>query len=140
MTRDCLVDAVDYMKSLCVGPVVWGTNDCLMVAADALRPVIGVDIAERFRGCYSSPRGCVDHIEALGFTSIAEAVGAEALRLGWKQIDVVEALPGDAGVVSTGEVQGCALLHRSGFWIARGRRGFVAMPSEHALCAFRIPL
>lgn len=135
-----LVDAVDAMKALCVGPVVWGKTDCLMVAADALLPVIGADIAAAFRGKYDSQQGCADHLASLGFGSIAEAVGAEALGLGWSQIDVAEAMPGDAGVVSIRDVQGCAMLHRSGLWIVRSAKGYAALTSRTVVCAFRIPL
>jgi hypothetical protein len=136
--RAALVDAVDTMKALCVGPVVWGKSDCLMVAADALKPVIGIDIAARFRGKYGTPVQCADYLASLGFSSIAEAVGAEALRLGWEQIDPSEAQPGDAGVVSIRDVQGCAMLHRSGLWIARSVKGYAALPSRAVVCAFRI--
>ena len=138
--RSRLVDAVDAMKALCVGEVVWGKSDCLMVAADALAPVIGVDIAAAFRGQYESQQGCADHLTSLGFASIAEAVGAEALQLGWMQIDPCEAVPGDAGVVQVHGVQGCAMMQRSGLWVARGPKGYLALPSSRVVCAFRIPL
>ena len=138
--REQLVAAVDAMKARSLGPVEWGKSDCLMVAADALRDVIGVDIAAKFRGCYRDQQGCADHLTALGYSSIAEAVGAEALALGWTQIEPCEARPGDAGVVQIRDVQGCAMLHRSGLWLARSVKGFVALPSRHVVCAFRIPL
>lgn len=138
--RDRLIEAVDAMKARSLGPVEWGKSDCLMVAADALRGVIGVDIAAKFRGCYSDQQGCADHLTKLGYASIAEAVGAEALALGWTQIDPCDALPGDAGVVAIRDVQGCAMLHRSGLWLARSVRGFVALPVRHVVCAFRIPV
>lgn len=136
--RERLISAVDVMKGLCRGPVQWGESDCLIVAADALKPVIGVDIAGRYRGRYATPRECVEYISSLGFSSIAEAVGAEALALGWQQIDPTEAVPGDAGVVAVRDRQACAMLHHSGFWIARSRHGFAALPQASAICAFRI--
>ena len=140
ITRDRLIEAVDAMKARSLGPVEWGTSDCLMVVADALRDVVGIDIAAKFRGCYHDQQGCADHLTSLGYSSIAEAVGAEALALGWTQIDPLDAIPGDAGVVAIRDVQGCAMLHRSGLWLARSVRGFVALPARHVVCAFRIPL
>jgi hypothetical protein len=55
-------------------PFAWGTNDCAIFAADAIQSITGVDIAEDFRGLYTTERGAMKAIKKVaGGSTIADA-------------------------------------------------------------------
>ena len=52
----------------------WGANDCALFAADGIKAMTGVDIAEDFRGKYSDEAGAFALIRELtGGMSVADA-------------------------------------------------------------------
>jgi hypothetical protein len=64
-------------------PFVWGKNDCCIFAADAILANTGVDIADDFRGKYSSQLGAFKTIrEVTGGTSVADAAAHCATKHG----------------------------------------------------------
>lgn len=138
--RERLVAVPDVMKAraIAAGPALWGRDDCLMAYADLLRDVLGYDIAHAFRGRYRTKTGFVRVLRRMGYASLSEAFVPQATGLGWMRIDPADAAPGDAGVLAAKGVESCAMLHASGFWIARGANGFVAAPPPHCRIAFRI--
>lgn len=57
-------------------PFAWGLNDCAIFAADAILAMTGTDIAEDFRGRYTSEVGALRAIKKItGGSTIADAAG-----------------------------------------------------------------
>lgn len=55
-------------------PFAWGANDCAIFAADAILVMTGVDVAEDFRGRYTTDTGAVRSIKKVtGGSTIADA-------------------------------------------------------------------
>lgn len=55
-------------------PFQWGVSDCCLIAADAIEAMTGVDIAEDFRGKYTTELGAFKLIrEITGGTTVADA-------------------------------------------------------------------
>lgn len=61
-------------------PFAWGTNDCAIFAADAVKAITGADIAEDFRGQYHDEAGAFELIAAVtgAGSNPANAVGGAA--------------------------------------------------------------
>ena len=57
----------------------WGTSDCALFAAGAVKAVTGYDGAEEFAGAYASWREAAEWLKSRGYRSFKEAVTA---RLG----------------------------------------------------------
>lgn len=138
--RDRLAEVPEQMKAhaIAAGPVRWGIDDCLMSYAALLEPVVGYDVAEPFRGKYGTPDEARCMLQAMGFSCIADAVSARARDLCWCEVDLHLAQAGDVGVLDVGSRQSCAMLHRSGFWIARSMSGFAAAPSSMVRAAWSL--
>lgn len=47
----------------------WGSVDCMIFAANAVKAVTGKDYARGHRGKYKSPLGAAKHLKGLGYTS-----------------------------------------------------------------------
>lgn len=52
-------------------PFEWGVSDCALWAANWVRDITGRDIAEAFRGHYSSPKGSIRALKRYGAGSLA---------------------------------------------------------------------
>jgi hypothetical protein len=61
----------DFFLARATQPFAWGSNDCCLFPADAIRAMTGVDLAEDFRGKYSD--------EASAFALIKEVTGGETV-------------------------------------------------------------
>lgn len=55
-----------YLASVVDCPFVWGEHDCALHSANAVIAITGVDIAERFRGKYSTAAGSVRALKRYG--------------------------------------------------------------------------
>ncbi len=49
-------------------PFSWGSNDCVLFAADGIKAITGKDLAEKFRGKYRSLSGALKILKAEGGT------------------------------------------------------------------------
>lgn len=107
-------------------PFVWGESDCMLSVSDYLVDAVGVDCGTRFRGRYSSRRGCM---RASGFhrdpvRPFADCVAEIPLS------DTATPEYGDVGVVDFfGTIAGAICL--GGKWAARSDVGvIIATPSK----------
>lgn len=109
----------------------WGSNDCVLFAADFIQAFTGTDLAADFRGRYSDAVGAMRLIRSEG--GLAEAVQA---RLG-VPLPGVFARIGDlvlldmAGREALGVCNGCELL-------GPGAHGIQPQPLSAAVMAWRI--
>jgi hypothetical protein len=64
-------------------PFEWGKNDCALFAADAILANTGIDIADDFRGKYTTQLGALRIISKItGGTSVADAAAYCATKHG----------------------------------------------------------
>lgn len=85
-----------------------GVHDCRLFAAGGREAVTGVDVAGRFRGCYTTIEEGVKHARSLGFADdLAPVVeGLEEIAPIYAQVGDLVALEGPGGVDAMGIVQG----------------------------------
>lgn len=110
----------------------WGSHDCALFAADCVRAITGVDLAEEFRGQYNDENGARRVLASLG----CENVGDLASRY-LPEIDAPMARRGDV-VMMDGKF-GPFLAIVDG-WTAVGPslRGLEHVPASSALRAWRV--
>ena len=72
-----------FLRERAEMPFAWGSNDCALFAADAILANTGIDIADDFRGKYTTQLGALKTIrEVTGGTSIADAAACCAAKHG----------------------------------------------------------
>jgi hypothetical protein len=73
----------DFLVDRREQPFVWGTNDCCLFPADAILAFTGVDIADDFRGKYSSEEEAWALVASVtGGTTVADAAAWCAAKHG----------------------------------------------------------
>lgn len=80
-------------------PFAWGSFDCALFGADAVRAQTGEDPAAAYRGRYSTKRGAYAALRRICGGGVAEAVEAN----GWPEITPALARRGDVGLTGTPE-------------------------------------
>lgn len=114
-------------------PFAWGSNDCATFAADAIQAITGTDIAEKFRGKYTTEVGALKAIkEITGGSTVVDAAAycAENHGLVEHQYPLM-AKRGDLVIVKNrdgGEIAGIVSLN--------GRH--VLSPGDNGLVLFSI--
>ena len=97
-------------------PFGWGTNDCCLFPADAIEAFTGVDIADDFRGKYSTEAEAFALIKTVtGGTNVADAAAWCASKHGlmeWPQ--PLFAQRGDLVVIANGGNLIAGIVHLTG--------------------------
>lgn len=99
----------DYLLAAGQQPIAPGRIDCMLFAAGAVRVMTGTDLADDFRGRYTTLKGGLRVLKRSGYADhvalidalLGERVGWMALRSG-----DIAALPGDDGTAAIGVVTG----------------------------------
>lgn len=113
----------------------WRSNNCAFFAADWLAILVGVDLAEKFRGKVTSPRSALDVIQAGGEV---DAIAAQELeRIGASEVAVALARRGDIVTTETrhGPAMGVWLGHCAAF---AGPEGVQFIRAEEIRRAWRV--
>ena len=99
-------------------PFVWGRRDCMLVLADWIMEVRGVDPAAGRRGTYHDEKSC----EAVtGFISRPVEVAARHFEgVGLARVD--QAQPGDVAVIQIGNAVVGAIWNGAA-WVSKSERG-----------------
>ncbi|EKE79729.1 DUF6950 family protein [Idiomarina xiamenensis] len=58
-------------------PFEWGVNDCCLFAADAYQAIHGIDLADEFRGHYSTKIGAYRALKRHGYNDVADVLGTK---------------------------------------------------------------
>jgi hypothetical protein len=125
-------------------PFAWGVNDCATFAADGIKAITGIDIAEDFRGKYedeASAMAAIRNICALpeGLKpTAADAAAYCARKHGLKEWPrALCAQRGDLVIfrAPTGALV-AGLVHLSGQIVAVGEKGLYLFPISKALRAW----
>ena len=116
-------------------PFAWGKHDCALFAADGVKAITGVDLAEEWRGKYRSLRGAMGVIERNGGTlwgfaddRLERIPVALAQRGDVVWLDQEGPFDGALGMVAPGGVQ-------AGF---PGKVGIVLAPLTSCSMAWRV--
>ena len=111
-------------------PFKWGTNDCVMFAADAIIAMGGEDHAKQVRGTYSTAIEAERMLKDMGgLLRLASSAGTERPPL--------MSVSGDVGLVSDGDRQLLAVCIGTA-WIAPGATGLSVIPFESAVAAWSV--
>lgn len=118
---------------------VWGTDDCVLFAGDASLLQTGFDPIKPWRSAWSSKRQAYEVIAAKG-TDLIEALAVVAGELGHIEIDPLDAINGDMGVVIDpdrfGKPTPTTVCKIEQGWLARRDFGVAVRPT--ALRAWRV--
>jgi hypothetical protein len=112
-------------------PFEWGTNDCATFAADAILANTGIDIADDFRGKYTTQLGALKTIrEVTGGTSVADAAAYCAAKHGLVEHTYpLMAKRGDLVVIENDGNLIAGVVHLNGFHaISVSEAGLVRLP------------
>jgi len=116
------------------GPLIWGFNDCALVIADALLPIIGHDLAAPYRGAYSS----AEEFHVLTGVTYPRFVERLCMARGWSLIGATE----KHGVaVGLARVLGLAPACVIGFdrtWVGKGGEGVAMLNPSDVRLAWRV--
>lgn len=113
-------------------PHAWGSHDCAMFAADCVRAITGLDLAEEFRGQYADEPGAMRVLASLGCADVGDLASRYL-----PEIDAPMAQRGD--VVMIAGKFGPYLAIVDG-WTAVGpaARGLTHSPATLALRAWKV--
>ena len=120
-----------WVNRLQAEPFVWGESDCVLIAADWVRQVRGVDPAADLRMTYAS---AAEAQRVLGwFTDPLAVVGPRMEAAGLARTDAP--VRGDVAVVDLPDARGRlrphgAILFGRAFWAARGEAGVVCLSRD----------
>jgi hypothetical protein len=112
-------------------PFAWGTNDCCIFAADAILANTGVDIADDFRGKYSTQLGAFKTIrEVTGGISPADAAAHCAAKHGLIELKhPLNAKRGDLVLIEKAGALIAGVIHLNGYHvISVSDTGLVRLP------------
>lgn len=112
-------------------PFEWGTWDCSIFPADAILAYTGVDIADEFRGRYSTKVGAFRLIKTLtGGSTVADAAAYCANKHGLVEHEYpLMAKRGDLVVIENGDDLIAGVVHLSGRHVVSvGESGLVRLP------------
>ncbi|HEV2324566.1 MAG TPA: hypothetical protein VGS10_11505 [Terracidiphilus sp.] len=122
----------DFLVSAASTHFVWGEFDCSLFAADGIKAITGVDIADDFRGKYSDQASAFALIKSVtGGSTVADAAAYCAKKHGLtERVHPLMAQRGDLVVFhgQTGDLV-AGLVHLSGRHIvAVGDKGLYRFP------------
>lgn len=108
----------------CESDMVYGENDCVLWAADVLRPFLGFDPVVSYRGRYAD-EGAARSL--MGPFGLVREVCRVARAYDWPRVTVGDAHPGDLGIVRTDFGPACALFWRMDMWVGPRSFGFATL-------------
>lgn len=92
-----MTDLADFLYELAGRPWRWGETDCLMVLANWIERVHGIDPGEPFRGTYNDEQSCRAVLAAHGGTlALVDRVTAS---IGIERLVAIPPTAGDIAVV-----------------------------------------
>ncbi|HAD90956.1 MAG TPA: hypothetical protein DCG36_12410 [Alteromonas macleodii] len=132
--KDWSEKLVNYLLDNLDTPFEWGTFDCCLFAANAVREMTGKDFAAPFRDKYTTEKGAAKALIKYGQGDIKSTLNAifgplkPRLKAGRGDLVLVETDTGDAlGVVASGKI-----------WVATFD-GLATIPLERALGCWSVP-
>ena len=110
-------------------PFAWGSNDCALFAADAIKEMTGVDLAENLRG-YTTAQGATRKINSAGgMRNFAAALTEKHHGLAQR---------GDVVLVEVEGRETFGVVVGNGKWCAPGVDGLVFRPMDEVRVVFGV--
>ena len=114
-------------------PFTWGVNDCCLFAANAILAITGTDIADDFRGKYSSEEmafALITTVTGITNPTVADAAAHCAAKHGMPEnTHPLMAKRGDLVTVTSGSSLICGVVHLNGIHvISITDKGLVRLP------------
>lgn len=129
-----------FLEASAHTPFAWGSWDCALFAAAGIQAITGTDVADDFRGKYSTEAGALATIkDVCGGSSVADAAEFVANKFGMKQWPgPLFAQRGDLVVCNAPTGQAVAgLIHPNGKQIVIvGERGLYRLPIKSVVSAW----
>ena len=73
----------DYLVAVASKPFAWGSNDCALFAANGIKAITGVDVADDFQGKYTDEASAFALIQKVtGGTTVGDAAAHCAKKYG----------------------------------------------------------
>lgn len=122
-------------------PFAWGTNDCCLFPADAIKAFTGHDLAADFRDKYSSEEEAFALIQSLtGSTTVEDAAAWCAQKAGLvEHKGPLFAQRGDLVVILCGDRIIAGVVHMNGrHVISVGEKGLMRLPISSVKRAWRV--
>lgn len=113
-------------------PGQWGTSDCLITVADAIRAVLGVDLAQTIRGKYTTEIGAAKLLKRRKYQTVEDALADRFPIIGR-----LSALRGDVGVYERQGVLCAGYVTEYGFAV-KAEHGLEFVPQTDIKTAFRV--
>ena len=125
----------NYLDRVAEEPFAWGTHDCALHAASAIKAMTGVDPGEAFRGQYDTRTGSALALRELGNGTLLKTVtawlGASKHPSQAKRGDIVMRDRSTLGV--------CVGAYSYFVGEEHGHRGLVFVPTSDCARAFTVP-
>ena len=131
----------DFLLERSSTPFAWGTNDCALFAADGIKAITGVDIADDFRGKYHDEAGAWATVKAItGGSTVADAAAYCAAKHGLTELEhPFMAQRGDLVVFENEGRMIAGLVHLSGRHVVSiSESGLVRFPITAISRAWRV--
>ncbi|RZU39323.1 DUF6950 family protein [Edaphobacter modestus] len=131
----------NFLVERATSPFAWGTNDCALFVADAILAITGTDIAENFRGKYTTELGALRIIKKItGGSTIADAATYCANKHGLAEhTHPLMAKRGDLVVIDNGGNLIAGVVHLNGRHVVSvGENGIVQLPITNIVRAWSI--
>jgi hypothetical protein len=131
----------NFLLSRAKTPFAWGTNDCCLVAADAVQAITGTDIASDFRSKYTDQASAFALIKTVTGGSTAEDAAAYcAQKAGLTELThVLTAQRGDLVVLNDGGSTIAGFIHLNGRnAVSVGEDGLKRLPLSAIKRAWRV--
>lgn len=122
-------------------PFAWGTNDCCLVAADAIEAFTGTDIAADFRGKYTDQASAFALIKTVtGGTTVEDAAAYCATKAGLTELThPLFAQRGDLVVLNDAGNLIAGVMHLNGRnAVSVGEAGLKLLPLSAIKRAWRV--
>ena len=94
----------ELFKARAQSPFKWGTNDCCMFVADAVRVVTEVDIGEWFRGRYKTRTKAFRLLKEFAQGSVTETMDRITAKYGMKETKEVPPGPWQHKALLAGDI------------------------------------
>jgi hypothetical protein len=112
-------------------PFAWGANDCALFSADAIQSFTGQDIADDFRGKYTTQIGAFKTVKSItGGSTVADAALYCATKHGLTEhTHSLMAKRGDLVLVDNGGELIAGVVHLNGYNVVSvNEKGIVRLP------------
>ena len=124
-----------YVVSVKDTPFVWGQHDCLLFAAGCVQAVTGRDLADNYRGKYSTARQAKQLLKQI--TAGEGTVDAALDRVGQRLPSVLAARRGDLVATVAGRGPCIGVVGPGGCFFV-SERGLFRVPIRMCYAAWRI--